>query len=494
VTERQNLTALYKSLNLLNYSCRCAATDENHENRPRFVYNDRQMDFIWDDMNLHIATSFSSGQYVLLFIYLLPVALIWFGRIYFRRRSSAKHAEALRQSQQAGLTEPASLHPLIDRDLCIACNACAKACPEGDVLAIIGDKVELINPTHCIGHGACEAACPVKAITLVFGTEKRGIDIPHVDKTFETNIKGIYIAGELGGMGLIRNAITQGRQAMEAIASRNDMGKEAEHDVVIIGAGPAGFSATLCAAQHKLRYVTIEQDSFGGTVSHYPRGKIVMTAPVILPMVGKMRFRETTKEKLMEFWTKVVQETAIKINYGERMEAVTPIGKKGFIVKTTKGSYKTNTVLLSVGRRGTPRRLDVPGEEQNKVVYRLVDPEQYRNQHVLVVGGGDSALEAATSIAAEAGTTVTLSYRSGAFSRAKEKNRVKVDQAREAGRLQVLLKSTVKEIFTDKVTLEHDGETVTIDNDAVIVSAGGIVPTGMLKDMGIHVETKHGTA
>jgi thioredoxin reductase len=149
---------------------------------------------------------------------------------------------------------------------------------------------------------------------------------------------------------------------------------------------------------------------------------------------------------------------------------------------------------LAIGRRGTPRKLGVPGEEMTKVVYRLIDPEQYRGQHVLVVGGGDSALEAATSIAEEPGTRVTLSYRSEAFARAKQKNRDKVEQAVSAGRLTVLFKSNVKEILEGRVKLDLDGEPVEIRNDAVIVSAGGILPTPFLKSVGIEVETKYGTA
>jgi len=435
----------------------------------------------------------NAGQYGILLVYLIPIALIWLWRARHSRAATRRHREALQETRQAGLTEPASLHPLINRDLCIACNACAKACPEHDVLAIIHDKVELINPTHCIGHGACKRACPVDAITLVFGTEKRGLDIPNVDASFETNVPGIFIAGELGGMGLIRNAITQGRQAMDSINKKDRPTNPEQLDVVIIGAGPAGFSASLGAMKHKLRFVTLEQETLGGTVSHYPRGKVVMTQPAELPLVGKVRFRETTKEELMAFWEKIVVDTGLKVNCNESMNSITN-DEEGYLVTTSKASYKTQNVLLTIGRRGTPRKLGIPGEELPKVVYRLIDPEQYRNQKVLVVGGGDSALEAATSIADEPGTHVTISYRSDAFSRAKEKNRQKIIAAEATGKLTVLLKSNIKKITENNVILDQNGKKIDIENDAIIISAGGILPTGMLKELGIDVETKHGTA
>jgi len=426
-------------------------------------------------------------------LYLAPMIMIW--AIYFRRRNNRQQEVlALRDTvRRDGLTEPASLHPVIDPLRCIGCGSCVSACPENKVLGLIRRKAELINPTYCVGHGACKAACPEDAITLVFGTEKRGVDIPLVKPNFETNIPGIFIAGELGGMGLIRNSVEQGRQAIESIAKMKGIGHGQGLDVVIVGAGPAGFAASLGAMERKLRFITLEQDTVGGTVAHFPRGKVVMTAPMNLPLVGKVKISETRKEALLELWQDVQSKTGLKINEGERVEEIHK-RDNGFLVQTGRMSYETRAVLLAIGRRGTPRKLGVPGEDFPKVVYRLIDPEQYRGRHVLVVGGGDSALEAATSIAAEPDTTVTISYRSEAFSRCKEKNRQNVQEAQAAGRLQVMLQSEVKEITADGVRLDHKGQRVDLPNEAVIVCAGGVLPTAFLKTVGIEVETKFGTA
>jgi len=409
-------------------------------------------------------------------------------------RQHAGSAALLAENIDAGLTEPASLHPVIDPLRCMGCGSCASACPEGNVLGLIGGKAHLVNATHCIGHGACKTACPFDAITLVFGTEKRGMDIPHVKENFETNMPGIFIAGELGGMGLIRNAVEQGRQALENIRKLKGIGAGGDRlDLLIVGAGTAGFSASLGAMEHKLRCVTIEQEALGGTVSHFPRGKLVMTAPVRMPLVGKVSFTETTKEVLMDFWHETERKTGVRINYRERLEEIVPDGE-GYQVTTSCNTYRTRAVLLAIGRRGTPRKLGVPGEELPKVVYRLIDAEQYRGRHVLVVGGGDSALEAAIAIAEQPDTCVTISYRSEAFARAKEKNRQKVAQAESKGRLRVIFNSNVKQIEEKTVQIDQQGELLEIPNDAVIVSAGGVLPTPFLKKTGIEVNTHHGTA
>lgn len=434
----------------------------------------------------------TANDYYTYIAYGSPIAAMLLYAVLKSRRSH-RNMQTLQKVAADGLTEPASLHPIFDPQICVGCGACVSACPEGNVIGMIHGKAELLHPTKCIGHGACKRSCPFDAITLVFGTAKRGVDIPMVNSNFETNIPGIFIAGELGGMGLIRNAVEQGRQAMENIAKLSGIGKNKDrNDVIIIGAGPAGFAASLCAHEKKLRYRTIEQDSLGGTVFKFPRGKLVMTAPVKLPIVGSVKFRETTKEKLLAFWQEVEKRTQIKINYREKMETITPDGN-GFIVKTSKGEFKTQAILLAIGRRGTPRKLGVSGEDQAKVVYSLIDPEQYRGQHVLVVGGGDAAMEAATSIAEEDGTTVTLSYRSEAFSRAKEKNRQKVSDMQASGKLNVLLSSNVKDIQADKVQIEQQGKMLEFPNEAVIICAGGILPTPFLKEIGIQVDTKHGT-
>jgi thioredoxin reductase/NAD-dependent dihydropyrimidine dehydrogenase PreA subunit len=429
-------------------------------------------------------------------LYSIPVVFFWMLYALNRRMTSQRNLMIKTEEFEAGLTEPASLHPVIDPSKCMGCGTCVRACPEAHnhpVLGLISGKAQLIAPTNCIGHGACKTACPFDAIQLVFGTERRGVDIPVLSPSYETNMPDVFIAGELGGMGLIRNAVEQGYKAMDSIASRLKTPHQAPLDSVIIGAGPAGFSASLRAMEKNLRTVTLEQESLGGTVFQFPRGKLVMTSSVTLPLYGEVKLTETTKEKLLAFWQEVECKTGVEINYRERVVSITK-SAKGYAVKTDKQTYETKTVLLCIGRRGTPRKLGVDGEELSKVTYRLIDPEQYRDQHVLVVGGGDSALEAATSIAEQPGTDVTLSYRSGSFNRAKRKNRERVEAAVAAGQLRLLLKSNVKGFTQESVSIEVQGEVQQLANDAAIICAGGILPTGFLKEIGIEVETKHGTA
>ena len=426
-------------------------------------------------------------------VYVVPfvIGLMLFAMT--RRRANRRANRTWEESKEAGLTEPTSLHPHIDLSLCCGSGACVTACPEHTVIGLVDGKAQVVDPTACIGHGACAAACPTQAITLVFGTEKRGVELPTVSPTFETNVPGLFIAGELGGMGLIRNAISQGVQAMDSIAKLPGLRRSDRLDVLIVGAGPSGFAASLAAKEKGLRALTIEQETFGGTVSHFPRGKLVMTAPAKLPIIGQMKFREVSKETLMGFWKDARDQVGLNMSYEEQLTGLDRDGD-GFIVKTSKGTHRTRAVLLCIGRRGSPRKLGVPGEEQSKVLYRLSDPEQFANQRVLVVGGGDSALEAAATIAEETNAIVDLSYRSEAFARAKRKNRTRVDAAAASGRLTVRLASQITSISKSSVQLKTASGPIELPNDAIIVCAGGVLPTDFLKSVGIQTTTKFGVA
>lgn len=442
-----------------------------------------------------------SEELIVFLIYLLP--LVFITSYYFLRRQKTHKIsqQTLIQAEKDKLTEPASLHPLINHSKCYGCGACVSACPENNVLGLINNKAHLINPTNCIGHGACKESCPYDAIDLVFGTAKRGVDIPDVTPDFQTNVEGIFIAGELGGMGLIKNAIAQGKQAMQSVENYltkstmtiPKLDSSERLDCIIVGAGPAGISATLAAKELKLKTITIDQDTIGGTVSHFPRGKLVMTSPAYLPLHGKVKFSEVSKEALLSFWNDVIEQHNIAINHSEPMTNITPHQDGGYVLETPKGQYHSSTILLAIGRRGTPRKLGVIGEELPKVVYRLTDPQQYLNSDVLIVGGGDSALEAACSIAEITNGSVSLSYRNDNFNRAKKKNRERVEYLVKQNLLTLYLSSQVKKISPNEAMLDYNNDNITLTNDAVIVCAGGVLPTPFLQKLGIKVTTKYGT-
>ncbi len=425
-------------------------------------------------------------------VFLLCAVVVY---LYLRKKNktSRQTIEKVTIAKEEGLHEPVSLHPYIDLNVCIGSAACVASCPEKDILGIVDGKATVINASNCVGHGACFHSCPVEAISLRIGTEERGVELPHVKETYETNIEGIYIAGELGGMGLIKNSVEQGKQAIDNLAKTKKPSRPDVYDVIIVGAGPAGISATLAAKKHGLNSLTLEQESLGGTVFTFPRSKVVMTSPMELPLYGKVKLYDTSKEELLRLWEKVISEHDLKITENTKVENIIPQENGTFkVVTATDEVYFCNQMVLSIGRRGSPRKLGVPGEESEKVAYRLLEPERIEGKKIIVVGGGDSAIESVLLL--KDANTVILSYRSDKFSRLKPKNRDAIKKAIENKEVTVLYNSNLVAINPDHVLLKVDGESETrkLENELVYIFAGGVMPTKFLERAGIEITKRFG--
>jgi thioredoxin reductase (NADPH) len=380
---------------------------------------------------------------------------------------------------------PRAQHPHINVDKCIGCGACTAVCPEGDVLGMLAGKAAIVKGYKCIGHSLCADACPVGAITMVLANPSMAGDMPRLTPAHETNIQNLFVVGELGGLALIKNAVNQGRDCIDTIQQRGCSSAPGVYDVLIVGAGPAGISASLRAIEHKLNYITLEQDEIGGAVAKYPRQKLVMTSPVQFPMYGKFSKMELSKENLLTFWNQILQRVDFKARTGERVDSIQRDTDGVFTVVSSKESYRAKSVVLALGRTGTPRKLGVPGEELPKVMYRLIEADHYINKRILIVGGGDSAIEAALGLAAQTGNRVTLSYRQAAFSRIKDRNDQRINAAMKSGKVEVLFNSNVVEVKPQSVTIDVGGQHREFPNDFVWVFAGGIPPYDLLRKAGV---------
>jgi thioredoxin reductase (NADPH) len=385
---------------------------------------------------------------------------------------------------------PKAQHPHIDTNYCIGCATCTSVCPEGDVLAMIGGKAVIVNGHKCIGHGLCADACPVGAITMVLASPSMAADVPYLTPEYETTVPNLFIVGELGGLALIKNAVNQGRDCVDTIAARLKApgappAAAGVFDLLVIGAGPAGISASLRAIEQKVNYITIERDEIGGTVAKYPRQKLVMTSPVEFPMYGKFKKMQLSKENLLAFWDMILNRSDFNVSTGEKVEDIKRGDDGIFTVITGTNQYRARAVILALGKAGEPRKLGVKGEELPKVMYRLIEADHYINKKILIVGGGDSAVEAAMGLANQSGNQVTLSYRSERFSRIKERNSKRIEEYAKSGKVKVLFNSNPVEFKPESVIIDVTGSRQEIPNDFVWIFAGGTPPNAFLKKIGV---------
>lgn len=408
------------------------------------------------------------------------------------RRAKAVHEDVLAMGDDV---VPPSLHPEIDLDACIGSGSCERACPEGEILGITDGRARLINPLACIGHSACMQSCPVGAIKLVFGTVTRGVELPMLTPEFETNQRGIYIIGELTGMGLIRNAALQGKQVGDTIAKSGRRGGAGDPDVIVVGAGPAGIAAALGCMAHGLSVLILEQSVFGGTIAHYPRKKIVMTGTLDLAGFKTIKKRTMLKEELLSLWTEIRADKSLDVREGTRVESIERSGDRWRVVCAGDYSARAPSVILALGRRGAPRQLGVPGEELHKVAYRLLEPEPFAGKHVMIVGGGNAAADCVIALAdSNLPLSVSISYRRHELMRLRDSVRSRFKQLMDDKMITAYLGTDVVSIAPDRVTLRRGDELIDVANDNVIIQCGGTAPADLLKSIGIHLVEKRGEA
>lgn len=382
--------------------------------------------------------------------------------------------------------EGKKMYPAVNRAVCVGCGSCAMNCQEKGVLYVINGKSTLVNPLACRCRGDCERNCLTGALKLVEYGKRLKVRVPKIDENFESNIKGIYIVGALMGAGLIKEAINQGRAAVNHIM--RDVYPPDLPMVAVIGAGPAGLSALLSCRKFGLPVICFEKDAAANTIRNFPKKKILMAEPVDMPIFGPLWVGDSTREELLEVWERLLKKTGAPITTEARLEMIEK-DDRGFVVTVSGKRYHCDKVILAIGNRGTPRKLDVPGESGANVFYNLLEADEFTGSKVTIVGAGDSAIEAALSLH-RYGCRVIMVVRGDGFPRAKTKNIERILHAATAKEITVFYNSRLTEISESSVTLFDSTDTHHIANDYVFVMVGGELPFQLLEKIGIEIEDK----
>jgi thioredoxin reductase/ferredoxin len=389
---------------------------------------------------------------------------------------------------------PLLLHAIND-DRCTGCEACVVVCPT-DVLELAANKSRVARFHSCIQCEQCVTACPTSALVMFpRGTSPPPYRMPDLDEFYRAAPR-LYLIGEAAGKPLVKNASNLGRAVVEHLV-RDGLQPSArggdDVDVLIVGSGPGGLSCALSCLEHRLSYALLEKDELvASTIARYPKGKHVMAEPYDVRCLGLLPVFDAEKSQLLAAWQELIVARGLRVSTRETVEDVQREGDR-FAVKSSRTRYRAGAVVLAIGTRGTPRRLGVPGEALPKVAALLDDPERHAGERVLVVGGGDSAVEAAIALAEHA-RGVTLSYRGKALSRCKAANRQRLQAMVEAGRVTLAFGTQVTEIRAGEVLLSRGsgGGAQVVGNDHVVVCIGGEPPLKWLEKVGVrYVERPH---
>jgi thioredoxin reductase/NAD-dependent dihydropyrimidine dehydrogenase PreA subunit len=377
-------------------------------------------------------------------------------------------------------------YPAVNRAACIGCGTCVQNCREKTVLAIIRGKSTIVNPLACRCCGECEQSCLTGALKIVEHGKKIKIRVPWTDENQQSNVEGIYIVGSLTGAGLIKEAINQGRTAVNHIVK--GAAPPSLPSVLVVGAGPAGLSAMLSCRKFGLPVLCFEKDLSANTIRNFPKKKILMAEPVEMPIVGPLWVGDTSREKLLDAWEKMLIKAGARITTNAQLEKIEK--KDGQFRVTISGKhYSGDQVILALGNRGVPRKIGIRGEDGPNVFYNLLEADEFSGSAVTIIGAGDSAIEAALALERN-GCRVTMLVRGDGFPKAKEKNQERIRQVDARGHVQVHFNSQPIEIGADFISFTAGGETRREKNDAVFIMVGGELPFELLQSFGIRIVEK----